>query len=243
MPIGVIVNALSVAVGGAAGAVVGNRLSADFKAKLDMVLGLCSIGMGVSAIVLMENMPAVVFAIIIGTAFGLAIHLGEVINSLARKMQWLMGGFSKKDARGNVDAEYINTLVTIIVLFCASGTGIYGAIVSGMDGDHSILLAKSILDIFTAMVFACSLGMVVSAIAIPQFLIFLALFFMAGIIYPLTNPTMINDFKACGGFIMLATGFRMIKVRNFPIADMIPALVIVMPFSWLWATYILPLVS
>jgi uncharacterized membrane protein YqgA involved in biofilm formation len=46
---------------------------------------------------------------------------------------------------------------------------------------------------------------------------------------------MINDFKACGGFIMLATGFRMVKLLDFPIADMIPAMVLVMLFSALWA--------
>ncbi|MCI9443013.1 MAG: DUF554 family protein [Ruminococcus sp.] len=117
------------------------------------------------------------------------------------------------------------------VLFCASGTGIYGSIVSGMTGDHSILIAKSILDLFTALIFACILGGVVSVIAIPQFIIFLLLFLAAGFIFPMTTDTMIADFKACGGFLMLATGFRMIKVKMFPTADMIPAMVIVMPCS------------
>lgn len=117
------------------------------------------------------------------------------------------------------------------MLFCASGTGIYGSIVSGMIGDHSILIAKSILDLFTALIFACILGGVVSVIAIPQFIIFLLLFLAAGFIFPMTTDTMIADFKACGGFLMLATGFRMIKVKMFPTADMIPAMVIVMPCS------------
>lgn len=80
-------------------------------------------------------------------------------------------------------------------------------------------------------------------LAIPQGIIFSALFFGAALIYPLTTPAMINDFKACGGFLMLATGFRMIKVKMFPTADMIPAMVLVMPFSWLWTAYILPFVS
>lgn len=68
-------------------------------------------------------------------------------------------------------------------------------------------------------------------IAIPQFIIFLLLFLAAGFIFPMTTDTMIADFKACGGFLMLATGFRMIKVKMFPTADMIPAMVIVMPCS------------
>lgn len=243
MPIGVIANVLSVAVGGIAGSVVGKKISADFRTKINMVFGLCSMGMGISTIVLMENMPAVVFSVIIGTILGLIIHLGRKIDNVACKMQQFMNTFIKKTGSDKVDEDNIGIMVTAIVLFCSSGTGIYGAIVSGMSGDHSILIAKSILDLFTAAIFACSLGIVVSLVAIPQFIIFILLFLLAGIIYPLTTPSMVNDFKACGGFIMFATGFRMIKIDVFPIADMIPALIIVMPFSWLWMAYVLPLVS
>ena len=141
------------------------------------------------------------------------------------------------------EKEFTDELVTVIVLFCASGTGIYGTIVSGMNGDHSILISKSILDLPTAMIFACSLGVVVAYIAVPQLVIFMLLFMLAGVIYPMTSPSMINDFKACGGVLLLATGFRMIKVKMFPVADMIPAMVLVMPVSWMWVTYVLPLVA
>lgn len=66
---------------------------------------------------------------------------------------------------------------------------------------------------------------------------------LAGTIYPYCTPYMINDFKACGGVLLLATGFRMIRVKEFPIADMIPAMILVMPVSYAWVTYILPLVA
>lgn len=243
MPIGVIANALSVAVGGVIGAFAGHKMSENFKTNINMIFGVSSMAMGVSSIVLMENMPAVIFSVIIGTAMGLAVRLGDRINTGARGMQSLITKFVSADHTDLPEEEFMETLTTIIVLFCASGTGIYGAIVAGMSGDHSILIAKSILDLFTAMIFACTLGMVVTVIAVPQLVIFLLLFVCAGVIFPLTTPTMINDFKACGGILMLATGFRMIKLKMFPTADMIPAMVIVMPFSWVWTTYIVPLVS
>jgi len=243
MPIGVIVNSLSIAIGGLIGAAVGGRLSNSFKDNINMIFGCCSMAMGISSIVLMQNMPAVVFSVIIGTSLGLACHLGEKINAGGLAMQRVISKVIKTTSSGIPQEEFESTLITVIVLFCVSGTGIYGSIVSGMTGDHSILIAKSILDLFTALIFACILGAVVSVIAIPQCIIFLTLFFCAGIILPLTTDAMINDFKACGGFLMLATGFRMIKVKMFPTADMIPAMVIVMPVSWLWTTYILPLVS
>lgn len=112
-----------------------------------------------------------------------------------------------------------------------------------MDGDHSLLIAKSVLGLFTALIFACTMGAVVAAVAVPQFLIFFLQFLWAGIIYPLTTPSMFNDFKICGGIIILATGFRMIKVKMFPIADMILAMILAMPFIWVWTSCILQLVN
>lgn len=38
-------------------------------------------GMGIVSIVLMENMPAVIFSLIFGTAIGVCAHLGERIES------------------------------------------------------------------------------------------------------------------------------------------------------------------
>jgi uncharacterized membrane protein YqgA involved in biofilm formation len=241
MPIGVIINALSVVLGGAAGAVAGKKLSSEFKANLTLVFGVCSMGMGISSIGLMKYMPAVIFAVVLGTAIGLALKLGKWINKGAMLMQKPIAILFKNQKSELSHEEFLSTLVTIIVLFCASGTGIYGSLTAGMTGDSSILISKSILDFFTAAIFACNLGLVVSFVAVPQFIIFLMLFLGAKIIYPLTTPSMIADFKACGGFLMLATGFRMVKLKEFPIADMIPAMVLVMPFSLLWVNFILPL--
>ncbi|MBR1565983.1 MAG: DUF554 domain-containing protein [Oscillospiraceae bacterium] len=243
MPIGVIVNALSVVIGGLVGAVLGNKLSGNFKEKINMIFGCCSMAMGISTIVLMQNMPAVVFSVIIGTGIGLAIHLGDLINKAGGAMQRLVSRFIKVDSSKISKEEFDATLLTVIVLFCASGTGIYGSLVAGMSGDHSVLFAKSILDLFTALIFACTLGAVVSVVAIPQFIFFVILFALGGVIIPHTTPAMIADFKACGGFLMLATGFRMIKVKMFPIADMLPAMVLVMPISLFWVSVVTPAVA
>lgn len=241
MPIGVLINAASVLLGGIAGALAGHKLSSKFKAEISLIFGVCSMGMGISTIGLMKNMPAVIFAIIIGTALGLAIHLGDWIHKGATLMQKPISNIFKNNSNMS-EEEFLNQLVTIIVLFCASGTGIYGSLTAGMTGDNSILISKSILDFFTAAIFACQLGYVVSVISVPQFIIFFILFLCAGFIYPMTSPDMIADFKACGGFLMLATGFRMVKLKNFPIADMIPAMILVMPLSYFWVTYIMALV-
>lgn len=234
MPIGILVNSCAIFAGGILGNFFRERITDEFKDKLNLIFGICAMSMGVSSVVLMEYMPAVVFAVILGTMTRMFLHLGERIQKAAGGLEKLAGRFQKSE-RKMPGEEFTSTLITVIVLFCASGTGIYGSLISGMSGDHSILIAKAILDLFTAMIFACSLGNVVALVSIPQFLIFFVLFLAAQVIFPLTTPSMLQDFKACGGILMLATGFRMIKVKMFPTADMIPAMILVMPCSWLWS--------
>ena len=236
MPIGVICNVAAVIIGGIIGNLLGPRLSEDFKEKLTTVFGACAFLMGIMSIGFLKNLPAV-------TIIGLWIRLGDRITASSRNLEKLISKVlpvSGRDTEISRD-EYESKLITIIVLLCASGTGIYGSMVSGMAGDHSILIAKSIMDLPTSTLFACELGIIVSFIAVPQLVIFLALFFLAHAILPFCTPEMIGDFKACGGVLLVATGFRMLQLKDFPIADMIPSMAIVMPLSALWTGVIVPL--
>jgi uncharacterized membrane protein YqgA involved in biofilm formation len=134
--------------------------------------------------------------------------------------------------------EFLDKFVALTVLFCASGTGVFGALTEGMTGDPTMLMATSILDLFTGALFAVSLGVSVATLAVPQFVIQLVLLLAASLILPLTTPAMIADFSACGGLIMLATGLRICGIKAFPIANMLPALFVVMPLSSLWLTFL-----
>lgn len=240
--IGVLANIFAVLLGGVFGTLFGGFMSKDFTEKLNAVFGVCAMGMGVSSIVLMENMPAVILAVVLGSALGLAVRLGRAINAGAMLLQKPLAMVLKGGAPAGVSQdEFLSMLVTAVVLFCASGTGIYGCLDAGMTGNASVLLAKSVLDFFTAAVFACTLGAVTAAVALPQTVVFFALFFAAKVIFPLTTPSMIADFKACGGFLLIATGLRIAKIKEFPVADMIPAMVLAMPLSGLWSAYVAPL--
>lgn len=234
MPIGIICNAAAIILGGITGVLAGHHLTDAFRENLNMVFGACAMTMGIFSIVLMQNMPAVIFSVIAGTCLGLWLHLGDRIYRAASWLQKRIERFFPCTT-GVPKEEYDRVLITALVLFCASGTGIYGSIVSGISGDNSILLSKSILDFPTSLIFACTLGAVTCFIAVPQFVIFMLLYLFAGAIFPLTTPVMINDFKACGGVLLLATAFRMLKLRDFPLADMIPAMIIVMPVSAFWS--------
>ena len=241
MPIGIIINGISIFGGGIFGTLAGKKLSSNFKSRLTLIFGICAMGMGISAVGTMTYMPAVIFAIVLGTAIGLMMDLGKLIRKGAMMMQRPITRIFEGHHSDLPHEEFVTSLVTIIVLFCASSTGIYGSIDAGMTGDSTILISKSILDFFTAAIFACSLGWVIAFIAIPQVIIFTLLAYGAVVIFPLTTPDMIMNFKACGGILLIATGFNISGIKQFPIADMIPSMILVMPMTWIWVTYVIPI--
>ena len=235
MPVGIIVNVCAVLFGGLVGALLGNKIPERLRLNLPLTFGLASMGMGVSMIIKMSALPAVILSLLLGTIVGELVRLEKGIEWLARKVQAPLTKLTGKSQDAN--KEFMEKFVGIVVLFCASGTGIFGALTEGMTHDPSILFTKSFLDFFTAAIFATALGYMVATVAVPQFLVMITLFLTAGLILPHTNATMPGDFSAAGGMIMLATGLRISGIKAFPIANMLPALLLAMPISSLWATY------
>jgi uncharacterized membrane protein YqgA involved in biofilm formation len=248
MPIGIIVNAGSVLLGGLIGAFLGDKIPKRLRLALPLTFGAASMGMGVTYIVKLKVLPAVILALILGSTIGELIKLEDIIGKCAQSVREPIERLFSIDKSEPIveDAavtsvnqdDFMEKFVGILILFCASGTGIFGALNEGMTGDHSVLITKSILDFFTAGIFATSLGYLVGFICIPQIVILLSLFFGSTFILPMTTPDLIADFTACGGMIMLATGFRISGIKAFPVANMLPALILVMPISYLWTTFI-----
>ncbi|HID3000926.1 TPA: DUF554 domain-containing protein [Klebsiella pneumoniae] len=219
MAIGIFVCSGSLLVGALAGASLNRFIPEHFKKTLPLIAGLISISMGIFFVNKLHNLPPIALAIIVGT----------IIGGLLNIEKWI-------ERAGTTLRSPIERIFP--AQSCASGTGIFGALTEGMTGDPTILLTKSILDFFTAAIFASTLGYIITVIFIPQLIVFVILFFAATFIMALINPSMIADFTACGGIIMLATGFRLCGIRAFPTANMLPSLILVMPFSAAWQQFI-----
>ena len=235
MPVGVIVNSLATVVGGFLGVLLSRWMHKEFCNQITLVFAVCSMMMGIVSMVKIANLPAVVLAMIVGTILGEILRIEERIVLVTKKVQAPLNRMLGRESENN-EAFMVN-FISILVLFCTGGTGIFGALQSGITGDHTVLYAKAILDLFTAAIFAASLGYIVMLIAVPQCMIFLLLFYGARFILPLMTPEMLADFTACGGVMMLAAGFRIAGLKAFPIANMLPAMALVLFFSDLWTRF------
>ncbi|MFW0766218.1 DUF554 domain-containing protein [Trabulsiella odontotermitis] len=235
MVIGPFINAGAVLMGGVLGAVLSQRLPERIRVSMTSIFGLASLGIGILLVVKCANLPVMVLATLVGALIGEFCYLEKGINTAVGKMQQLMMKSGGK--RSGMHETFIQSYVAIIILFCASGTGIFGAMREGMTGDPSILIAKSFLDFFTATIFACTLGIAVAAISVPMLAIQLSLAVCASMILPMTTPMMMADFTSVGGLLLVATGLRICGIKMFAVVNMLPALVLAMPLSAAWTAF------
>lgn len=235
--IGPFVNGAAVIVGGLSGAVLGERVSKDLRHRMPMIFGCASMGLGIAMVVKVKFLPVAILALLLGSILGELLRLEAGIEKVAGVVRQMIDSMVTPPKNGLSQEEYMEKFIAILVLFCASGTGVFGSMQEGMTGDPSLLIVKAFLDLFTAGIFAIALGFPVATLAIPQFIIQTGLFLGAATIFPLTTPAMIADFSAVGGLIMFATGFQICGIVSFPIANMLPSLLIAMPISALWVQY------
>ena len=227
MPIGVLINSSAILSGGIIGALAGSRIPERINTSLTGIFGLSAITMGLSLIIQLNSLAAVVMAMIVGALVGELIGLEDLLNKgLTRLASSLPGN--------NLSEEQLDNLISMIILFCFSGTGLFGAMNSAITGDHSILIAKAIMDFFTAIIFGAVSGYLVGVIAIPQVILGCILFYAGNLIIPFLSDYMVSDFKAVGGVITMAVGMKIAKTRYFRVLNMVPALILVFLFSRIW---------
>ena len=227
LPVGVMVNVLSVLSGGIIGGLVGKKIPQRFKDTLPVIFGFAGITIGVMKIVETKNLTIVIMSLVVGTIIGELIHLEDRMDKMAR---WIILRVSQKKEENQREVEM---LVMVLIIFCISSTGIYGAVSEGFAGDSSILLSKSVLDFFTAIIFGSIIGYTIAMISIPQILILLPLYFGAVYISPYISDVVLGNFIATGGVITMIFGTRMANMAQIKAANTMPALIVVIILSML----------
>lgn len=227
MPIGVIVNVMSVFLGGILGAVMGKFIPDRINKSLTGIFGLSAMLIGLSMIGQLNSLSAVILSLIVGGLIGEIFKLEQSVNNgVSFVAHALPGGLLTDEQRDNI--------ISMIVIFCFSGTGWFGSMNAGITGDHSILFAKSIMDFFTAVIFGATSSYLVGLIAIPQCVLFLVLFYASKLLMPLMTTGMIGDFKTVGGIITFALGLKLSKIRHYDAINLLPALILVFFVSYWW---------
>lgn len=213
--LGPIVNGIAILICALAGRFLIRGLSGRFEIIIKKAIGLSIIYIGISGAMENERVMLLIVSMVAGSIIGEWIDIDKAMNRLGlwaeKKLGFGEGNFSK----GFVSAS---------ILFCTGSMAIVGAMQSGLQGNHEMLFAKSILDGVISIVFASTMGIGVAFSALPVFLYEGAIALGAGYIKDMLTAEIITEMSAVGSLLIAALGFNFLEVREIKVANMIPAI-------------------
>ena len=164
-------------------------------------------------------------ALILGGIGGSLLQIETRLGGIAGTIQtWLS---RRSGAEGGTDhaarERFIEGWLTATLLFCVGPLAILGALSDGLGHGIDQLAVKSVIDGFA---FAASFGVGVllsaAAVAVVQGLLTLAGYVLGQVV----PPAPIAALTAVGGLLLVGIALRLLRIREIPVGDLLPAVVL-----------------
>lgn len=226
---GTVINVATVVAGGTLGTLLGERLPSRIRHIVMQGVGLVTLAVGMSMAITTDNFLLVLLSVVIGGILGEWWRLEE---RLDRAGKWLEAKTSRFPllARG----EFTKGFVTASLVFCVGPMTILGSIQDGLSGDYTLLAIKSVLDGFSALAFAASMGMGATFSAITVLVYQGILTLGASLFQNILTDTIVTEMTATGGVMILGIGLLLLEIKRVRVANFLPALAIVPLLVALW---------
>jgi uncharacterized membrane protein YqgA involved in biofilm formation len=244
--LGTVINVATVVVGALLGMWIGHRLPDRTRSVVTDGLGLTTILMaGLSVVAVTDatfgsavgrGVPVLIVlgSLIIGSIIGSLLGIERRLAALAGRVQgWIAKRFPSEDAalpgeEGQKSARerFIEGWLSATLLFCVGPLTILGSLSDGLGRGIDQLVLKSVLDGFAALAFASTfgVGVLLSAVSVAAVQGSLtAVGFALGSVMP--DPH-IAALTATGGLMLAGIGLRLLRIRDVPVGDMLPALIV-----------------
>jgi uncharacterized membrane protein YqgA involved in biofilm formation len=229
--LGTVANVAAIALGTGLGVLAGHRLNERTRTLVTQVLGLftmvigaSSIAAGLSPALTAEVGSSAPLLIVLG-----ALLIGGILGSLLRIEDRLDAGVNRlheRLSRTGGDGRFVEGAVTATLVFCIGPLAILGALSDGLGHGAEQLLVKAVMDGFAAIAFASTFGIGVMVSVLPL-AIYQGLLTIVG--FTLGNflpAAQVDALGATGGVILLGLGFRLAGIKQIPVGDLLPALVL-----------------
>ena len=230
---GTLLNVLTVLVGSTIGVLLGNRLPTRTRDVVTDGLGLVTLLVAATSAATVidpdlsdEVGTSAPVLIVLG-----AVLVGGIIGSLLRIEDRLegLGDWIRRripHGRGGDRERFVEGFVTASLVFCVGPLTILGSLDDGLGRGIDKLALKSTLDGFAAIAFAASLGWGVAASALVVLVVQGSLTVLAALLGDLLPDPHLAALTATGGLLLVGVGLRLLRIRQVPVADLLPALIV-----------------
>ncbi len=213
---GSIVNALAIMGGSGIVLLFKLRMSEKYNETVIKSLSLAVLLIGIMNALEINDLMLVIFSLAIGSFIGEFLNIEQKLEDMGL---WLENKFAK-----NSEDSISKGFVTASLLYCVGSMAIVGALQSGLSNNHETLLAKSVLDGISSIVFTSSFGGGVILSAIPVFLYQGLITITASFMKQFLVEAVIADMTAVGGLLIIAIGLNMLEVKKIKVGNMLPAI-------------------
>ncbi len=220
--IGTVINIATVAVGGGLGAILGQRLPERMRDTVLHGIGLVTLVLGVHLTLQTQNLLIIMGSILVGGVLGEWWRIDVRLDRLSEWLRHRSERFLPPERLG----RFTEGFVTASLVFCVGPVTVLGSIQDGLTGDFTLLAIKSMLDGFTALALASSLGVGVLFSILTLLVYQGSLTLMAGLAQAALNEAMIAEMTAAGGVMILGIGLLLLDIKRIRVANMLPALII-----------------
>jgi uncharacterized membrane protein YqgA involved in biofilm formation len=233
---GTAVNVLTVLLGAALGVLLGNRLPARTRDVVTDALGLVTLLIAATSAMDVldggladEVGPSAPMLIVLGS-----LLVGGVVGSLLRlesRVEQLGGWLQRRLAGrpGTASAErhrFVEGFVVSSLVFCTGPLTILGSLNDGLGNGSQQLVLKAVLDGFAAIAFAASFGWGVAASAVTVVVVQGSLTLLGLAVGDVLPEPHLAAVTATGGLLLVGVALRLLRIREIPVADLLPALLV-----------------
>lgn len=224
--VGTWINIGTVLLGGSVGLLLGSRLSDRLRESVMQGIGVVTLIIGMQMALSTENVLIVLGSILLGGVLGTAWRLDDWLNRFGHWVEQTITARGRGDDEKPATGRFAQGFITTSLLFCIGPMTFLGAIQDGLFGDYQLLAVKSVLDGFSAIAFAASLGPGVLMSAVTVFVIQGSLTLLSGVLEPFMTDPLVAELTAVGGAMVLMIGLNLLQLMRIRVADFLPALLI-----------------
>jgi uncharacterized membrane protein YqgA involved in biofilm formation len=216
---GTLLNLATVLLGGLIGTFLGDRLPPRLRENVVTGVGLFVAIMGVKFAIDTASLLYLLGAILIGGIAGSLAGIERRLNELGEAIQ-------RRFAAPGGSSTIAEAFVTASIVFCVGPLTFLGAIRNGLSGDASLLAIKSVLDGFSAIAFAATLGWGVLLSLLVILIYQGGLAAGASVFAGLLGDAQLREMNAVGGLLLVGVGLKLLKIRDVQVADYLPAIAV-----------------
>ena len=116
--------------------------------------------------------------------------------------------------------------MTSSLVFCVGPLTVLGSINDGLGNGADQLYLKSALDGFAAIAFAASLGWGVAASVVALLVVQGSLTALGAVLGDVMPAAQVAALTATGGLMLVGVALRLLRIRQVPVGDLLPGLVL-----------------